>query len=306
MRHAIIRGGTLAAVIAAGLALVSPTVAAAGTLDQSQTNFDSSLSIGGQRVAAQTFTAGLSGNLDQVDLDLRFASPPIGESCSGGSGVTVEVRTVSGGVPSSTILASASVPASSIPAGTFNFVSFALPFPPAVTAGTQHALVVSAPDASCTGVLFPYNWGGASGNPYGGGAWLWKPDGASAWMGLGNDDGGFKTFVAMPQPPTAQAPAVQGAAAAFCHGKPATITGTVRNDKLSGTPEADVIAALGGNDKVSGLAGNDTICGGAGKDKLLGGKGKDTLLGQKGTDTLKGGAGNDKLKGGPGKDKQIQ
>lgn len=151
MRHAIIRRGTLAAVIAAGLALVSPTVAAAGTLDQSQTNFDSALSIGddggagGPRVAAQTFTAGLSGNLDQVDLHLRRASPPMGESCSGGSGVTVEVRTVSGGVPSSTILANASVPASSIPTGTFNFVSFALPFPPAVTAGTQHGLSCRRP-----------------------------------------------------------------------------------------------------------------------------------------------------------------
>jgi hypothetical protein len=50
---------------------------AAGTLDQSQPlGLTFSSPLGGPFVAAQTFTAGLSGNLDQVNLMLQQAAPP--------------------------------------------------------------------------------------------------------------------------------------------------------------------------------------------------------------------------------------
>ncbi len=78
-----------------------------------------------------------------------------------------------------------------------------------------------------------------------------------------------------------------------CAGRPATLVGTDRADKLKGTGKADVIAALAGADKIKGLKGNDLICGGRGKDKLIGGGGRDELNGQKGHDTCNGGGGKD-------------
>ncbi|WGV24804.1 beta strand repeat-containing protein [Halotia branconii] len=66
----------------------------------------------------------------------------------------------------------------------------------------------------------------------------------------------------------------------------AKITGTNRNDTISGTP---------GDDKICGGNGNDTICGGKGNDILTGGNGKDTIFGGKGNDILIGGNGKDKF-----------
>ncbi len=87
-----------------------------------------------------------------------------------------------------------------------------------------------------------------------------------------------------------------------CGGKPATIVGTPRRDRLKGTRRADVVAALGGDDTVTALGGNDVVCGGAGRDVLKGGPGKDRLLGQAGNDRLLGGPGIDRLLGQAGRD----
>ena len=194
-----------AAAIVACVALVSTSAAAAGTLDQSQTNINSTgLAIGAafgsedqRRSAAQTFTAGRSGDLDRVDLNLRRVATPGSGSCNGGSGVTIEIRTVSAGAPGGSVLAGESLPASSITADTLNFYSFALTNPPVVTAGTQYALVASAPDASCTMGDFPYSWGGANPGPYSGGTALSKQNSTSSWQ-QEPGDGGFQTFVASP------------------------------------------------------------------------------------------------------------
>jgi subtilisin-like proprotein convertase family protein len=78
-----------------------------------------------------------------------------------------------------------------------------------------------------------------------------------------------------------------------CAGKPATIVGTAKRDRINGTPRRDVIAVLGGNDLVRGLQGNDVVCGGRGRDVLRGGKGRDVLIGGAGRDRLIGGAGKD-------------
>ena len=88
------------------------------------------------------------------------------------------------------------------------------------------------------------------------------------------------------------------ACSARCFGKPATICGTKRRDRLTGTARRDVIVGLQGNDTIKGLAGNDLICGGSGKDTLAGGGGRDRLDGGGGNDTLDGGLGKDTCKGG--------
>jgi uncharacterized delta-60 repeat protein len=90
-----------------------------------------------------------------------------------------------------------------------------------------------------------------------------------------------------------------------CAGKPATIVGTVRRDRLRGTRRADVIVALGGRDRISALGGADLVCGGRGDDRLSGGAGPDRLRGQQGRDRLSGGPGKDRLAGGPQRDRCI-
>jgi RTX calcium-binding nonapeptide repeat (4 copies) len=276
-------------ILACGVFMLAPGAALAGTLDQQQTDYaGTTANIQSTSSFAQTFTAGLSGGLDQVDLYLGSFGAP-------GVPLYVDIRPVSGGVPGNTILASQLVPASGIPAaGTFVPINFAAPAP--IVAGTPYAIVAYS---SVTGGKI-YTWGASTNaNAYpAGGPFL---DTASPPDGNWSSPPvvtalAFRTYVVTGPP----------GGATSCGGKPITISGTNGADKLSGTPGTDVIAALGGNDKVSGLAGNDTICGGAGKDTLKGGKGNDKLLGEAGKDTLKGGPGKDKLKGGAGKDKQVQ
>jgi hypothetical protein len=153
-------------VLATGLATFASTAgtAAAGTLDQSQTKFNAALPFGKSRQAAQTFTAGLDGNLDRVDLYARFAQPPA-TTCMRGSGITVELRTALADAPTDTTLAATSIPGLSMPT-TFEFVSATFAAPAVVTAGNQYALVLSAPDANCGEDFFPYDWGGAGGDAY--------------------------------------------------------------------------------------------------------------------------------------------
>ena len=136
-------------VLATGLATFASTAgtAAAGTLDQSQTTFNAALPFGKSRQAAQTFTAGLDGNLDRVDLYLRFSQPPA-TTCIRGSGITVQLRTASADAPTDTTLATTSISGLSVPTS-FAFVSATFAAPAVVTGGNQYALVLSAPDADC-------------------------------------------------------------------------------------------------------------------------------------------------------------
>lgn len=87
----------------------------------------------------------------------------------------------------------------------------------------------------------------------------------------------------------------------MCHGRPATIVGTVDEASLLGTPGPDVIVVgeFEGN-LVDGRGGNDLICGSAGPDYLLlGGPGDDHIWGSGGYDAISGGEGADSLHAGP-------
>jgi hypothetical protein len=180
------------AFVAAFLVVVAP--ARAGTLDQEQLDGSGTL----PRVArslwlSQTFTAGLTGELDEVQLYLH----------RGGDGVpgplTVEIRTVSGGVPSGgPTLATETVPEASVPTS-LAFVSVPLSPAVAVTQGTQYAIVAHADSA--VGFNF-YEWGGTGGNtdPYPGGTVVRSGDAGAGWGGgvCGAPpycDMAFKTFV---------------------------------------------------------------------------------------------------------------
>src|SRR4051794_15531655 len=95
----------LCVVAATATFLTLPGPALAGTLDQQQTisNFGG-LQVSSHNSKAQTFTAGLTGQLDQVDLALSLMSVS--------TPMTVQIRDGSATAPGDTVLASASVPTS--------------------------------------------------------------------------------------------------------------------------------------------------------------------------------------------------
>jgi hypothetical protein len=171
--------------------LVGSGVARADTLDQSQTTttpftagrIDGPNSLDPQS-DAQTFTAGLTGGLDRVDLDLNNAdaSAPL----------TVEVRNTSGGAPGSSVLASASVPASSVPSSA-GFVEVDFASPAQVVSGTQYAIVAYTADLAPS---VSYNWFASGSNPYSGGAlWFDFASPPTAWTEDAGFDFAFKTYV---------------------------------------------------------------------------------------------------------------
>jgi hypothetical protein len=182
------------------LAFTAPSAASAGTLDQSQTSTSGGAGIfGGSDQYAQTFTAGLSGGLDQVDV-------PLSKDCQR-NGVTVEIRTVSAdGKPTNATLASAVIPDASVTSAMqFLSVPFASPAP--VTTGTQYAIVLSSPTSTmCPPPMFldpshTYEWGFAAGNPYPGGQGWGSQNGGMSWGAFGDFEFGFKTYVVEGPPP---------------------------------------------------------------------------------------------------------
>ena len=140
---------------AAALAIPAPAMAV-GALDQSQDGgFAGSNVVWGSVQAAQSFTAGISGDLDQVDVLLARSGSP--------GDLTVEIQTLSSGVPSGTVLASGSVAAASV-TGSYAWIPVPLsPVAPS-SAGVQYAIVLSAPSSAGSGDR--YDWAITGGSPY--------------------------------------------------------------------------------------------------------------------------------------------
>jgi Ca2+-binding RTX toxin-like protein len=187
-------GGMLAlACTLASLALAAP--AAAGTLDVSQTSVDSSRTIGDLHQGGQTFTPTRSGLLDQVDLSLGRAS-----ACLVTVDLNVAIHAVSGGVPIGAPLASAIVPAASVPIDpplSAPYVTVLFASPASVVAGTQYAIVASAPGAgTCFGgsVAKEYFWANKNSDVYAGGTRVNSDDGGASWTVIAVDHA-FKTYV---------------------------------------------------------------------------------------------------------------
>ena len=185
------RWGLVLAVLAWAL-LVAVPAAGAGTLDQSQPVSGNGLAfVSGNISTAQTFTSGLTGRLDQVDLAVSRPGAPVTVP------LTIQIRTASGGVPSATVLATTNLPSASIPMASppgFLSVAFAPSVP--VTTGVQYAIVLSSGDC---GFLNCFHWAFPPGtNSYAAGAGLQSlsggPWGASGF--LTNSDLAFKTYVA--------------------------------------------------------------------------------------------------------------
>ncbi len=168
--------------LAAAVAHAAPT----GTLDQQQpdTSGGEVLFGGvGDTALAQTFTAGLSGVLDQVDLRLH--------AVGSGSLATVEIRAVdSSGAPGSDVLASTTV----APNFSGVWVEAAFSSPATVAAGTQYAIVVRSAG------LAAWRISALGGDPYPGGQPYSSADGVPWVATTGTYDQAFKTYVTPPPP----------------------------------------------------------------------------------------------------------
>lgn len=183
----------LAAVILGGALLLGAGAAQAAThtLDQSQTDTSGGGAFVFNTRLAQTFTAGITGDLDQVDLFLQRGS-------AADLTVRIEGVTSAGAPDDSVVLASASVPAASVPTDFGAWVAVSIG-PTAVTAGTQYAIVASLP-AAASGF---YRWERSSADVYTGGSAFFCCFGG-AWSAAIVTDLAFKTYVvpADTTPPT--------------------------------------------------------------------------------------------------------
>jgi hypothetical protein len=198
----------LAMTIGCAVCLVIPGAAVAGTLDQQQTGATAPDSeVYSNEAWAQTFTAGISGGLDQVDLNL--AQQIAGHSAPT-TPLTVEIRNVSGGLPGGSVLGTQSIaPATPpvYPANGFVPVNFSPTVP--IVAGTQYAIVASTTGGSSG----EYGWYGAGGDTYmRGDPFFQQPPGTGPWTMPATLDLSFRTYVAASTTPTGQ----RAAALASC------------------------------------------------------------------------------------------
>jgi hypothetical protein len=194
----------LAATLFAGLAGAAP--ASAGTLDQQQTNASDPLpeSLGGSVELAQTYTAGISGQQDQVDLSVDRDTSQCGATPAG---LIVEIHGVDAvGEPDGPSLSTATVSDGAIPefisdAPPLNYTPVSFASPATVSAGTRYAIVVRSPDTpnGC------YAWYGSNADLYTRGSALRSTDSGGSWSPPTYSDFAFKTYVT-PPPPDIDAP----------------------------------------------------------------------------------------------------
>ena len=184
----------LTAAVSAALFLGTAASASAGTLDQQQTAYDNAaLGPSQTQSDAQTFTAGLTGGLDQVDLVLARVNPPT-------TYLTVEIRDVSGGVPGEAVLAARSVPPSAVTNTSPQFIPVQFNPPAPVVAGHQYAIVVYSGNVPTNWFI----WYVKMSDVYAGGlVFISNTAPPSTWTSASTSptwDAAFKTYV-VPTPP---------------------------------------------------------------------------------------------------------
>jgi hypothetical protein len=143
---------------------------------------------------AQTYTAGLTGALSGVQIDVTaYVLSPVYP-------LDVEILSVSGGFPTATVLGETVLASNASP------LSSLVTFPQFIqqTAGTQYAISVSYPSAPFTlglGGQGIGSWAGDPNNLYAGGQAFALS--GSSWFALDpSADLNFQTFVSTPEPNT--------------------------------------------------------------------------------------------------------
>jgi hypothetical protein len=179
--------------------LFTVRAALAGTLDQQYLpSQNGGLIIEQSQTIGQTFQVGLSGLLNEVDVDI--AGHPIAPP----QGLTLEIHpTLSDGSPATSVLASISIPGSAVPTS-FQFVAFDLSaFGLSVATGESLAIVLRS-DAGYQapgGGIDPYAWRYDTSGGYAPGSGYISS--GSSFNKMTGVDLGFKTYVdttSVPEP----------------------------------------------------------------------------------------------------------
>jgi hypothetical protein len=143
---------------------------------------------------AQTYTAGLTGTLAGVNIDV---------SESFGIGIIfplrVQIQSVSGGIPTGNVLGDITLGTDNSP------LSSLIMFPELVpqVAGTQYAIVVDYPTVPSNFGAPPGRWAGNTGDQYPGGQLRVFSSQTQSWtIFSADDDLHFQTFVVIPEPST--------------------------------------------------------------------------------------------------------
>ncbi|MCU1310192.1 MAG: hypothetical protein JWO20_1317 [Candidatus Angelobacter sp.] len=161
------------------------------TIDQQNTTLSNSgVGITTTTWGGQTFTAGVTGQLARVDINL-FCS-----GCTGTSpNLTLSLRAVSGGFPTGADLATATLPGN--PSGASSYFTGNFASPPTLTAGTTYALVVRPTANPSAGI---YALTRSATNVYAGGTRVSSSDSGTTWTAPltsgATTDAGFKTYMA--------------------------------------------------------------------------------------------------------------
>ncbi|NBH03510.1 DUF11 domain-containing protein [Amycolatopsis sp. SID8362] len=168
--------GVLSSATAVLLALLTPGIAHAETLDQRQEDTSRGTVVVNQTATnAQTFTSAISGTLNRVDLYLQNNSST--------HDVIMELHNVTTDGAPADLLSTYTVPIGNIPAFPGGWVPITVNQP--VTAMAQYAIVLRGQDAGYV------QWDGADNNPYlGGNNWYRSP----TWTKDFFLDLGFKTY----------------------------------------------------------------------------------------------------------------
>ena len=184
-------------------------VNASGTLDQQQPSHPYGVvlrTLPTVQFVGQTFTAGLSGSLTEVDLVIMPGTTACKTSVCGP--VTVEIHS---GSPTGSLLASTSLPSSALPDWSQDtFTVFTFSTPAQVAAGSVYAIVITT-TYSNEGPPYDYYTVGEDayfGDPpgvYPGGQQFLGYNGPppTAWSAQDQFDIAFKTYVAAPSAPSA-------------------------------------------------------------------------------------------------------
>jgi hypothetical protein len=143
--------------------------------------------------AAQTFTAGVSGQLMKVDFPLFCAN-----GCTSNPNLTVSIRATSGGLPTGADIASTSISGDN--SGNTDTFTASFASPPTLTAGTQYALIVRTVSSPGTGGYF---WIRSSPSTYAGGQRVISANSGSTWAADSTRDYNFHTYVSTGFAPSA-------------------------------------------------------------------------------------------------------
>ena len=167
----------------------------AANIDQTSTSADFSSTFDSTNWFGQTFTAGVTGQLTAVDVDMAC------NLCTGTTpNVTVSIRATSSAsgsvLPTGPDLATATIPFNSMTAG---FLNATFTSPLNVTAGVQYAIVVRAVSNPAAGT-YVYFFSSANA-AYPAGRRVTSADGGGTWTSP-NEDIGFRTYVTSGFPPT--------------------------------------------------------------------------------------------------------